>query len=1023
MNRRKLALLIARATVFVVLGVLAALFFLHPPEIQTDLIGLLGKPNTPHSAALLELSRSTEKRIQVLVEAENFDDAKTAAKIFLENLRNVPVEIDAGEFSENETASVIDFYARERFNFLSDEDRASLIAGHFDEVSARAAQLWFAPVTSPISRKIDPFGTLTRFLADLPNANGNFSLRDGFLSAKFGECEFIFIALKLPETASLADTGTTLGKLASIRVPAAKIHVSGTPLHSVSTAQKSVRELNILTALGVGFVTLLLLALFRSLRALGLAVTSISAGLLGGFFTTAAIFQNVHTFTLLFGTTLIGLAVDYTFHAYLRRGNAVIRPLCSAFATSTLAFGILVFSSFSVLKQTAVFSISGLAFVLATTLLFREKILGNAPFPPLVDRAEMFTRKTASALRFFLRKGGILLLVPFVAFGLARISFSDDIRTLYRPSQNLLQNDLLFMQVSGQKPTTRFFVSTGNSLEEILQNEEKFSPPNTRSLSAFLPSAARQHENFELQKKFYENEKLSTKLGLKNAFPSPEKFNALGADALPPALQKIFAALYHRTPQGDFSATALTTNAPDILQNDATSECFVVSPVEEISAMLVAAKRQTYALLLGAFTVLFAVLFLIFRRGSLRLWTAPLCSALTVAATLGWLGIPLSFFHLLAFFLIVGLAVDYGIFRLGETRSELAVWLSCATSALSFGLLAFTEFSLLRSFGLTLALGFVFSFLFSLFLAKDDTRETPHGNAGEWFSQKENHAGTLRLELLRFVYKTCPLCVFRTLLGAVSFSIFLASPKVRRASKKFIEILNADERSRGVPESRFSTFTHVNSFANAVFDRFDAASGNRQKLKIELAHGTPTEEFAQGGATFLCTHTGNIEIFQNIFRSHPELPIRVMNAFQEVGQNSIFFNFYKKYCARDFVKIWDVEKIDLATATALAEALGRGEFVMLAADRVSAGTPEKTIPAQLLGQEIALPKGAFSIARMLGAPIYFVACVKTSPRVYTFFAERAPEKGVSAAYARFLEKLTRAYPTQFFNFFEFFKGS
>ena len=1021
MSRKKNVLVLARAAVFVALGVLAALFFLRPPEIQTDIIGLLGTPKTTRAAALVELSRASGKRVQVLVESENFDAAKIAAKKFLEEIKSLPVEIDAGEFSQNETNEVIEFYARERFNFLSKEDRTALAAGRFDDVSERAAALWFAPVTSPVPRKIDPFGTLTRFLAELPAGNGNFSLRDGFLATEFDGKTFVLIALKLPETATLADAATTLDALAAIRIPAAKIHLSGTPLHTVSSARASVRDINVLTALGAAFVILLLVALFRSLRALALATASITAGLLGGFFATAAVFQNVHTFTLLFGTTLIGLAVDYTFHAYLRRDGSVVRPLCAAFATSALAFGILIFSSFSILKQTAVFSISGLAFVLATTLLSREKILGNAPFPPVVARAENLTRTAANGLRKFLRKGGIVLFVPFVAFGLSRISFSDDIRALYNPSAELLQKDLLFMQVSGRKPTTRFLVSTGKSLEEILQNEENSTLAGSGAISAFLPSEKRQRENFELQKNFYANETLTKKLGIAGAFPSPEKFSALDASSLPTSLRKIFNALFYDAPQGKFSATALDESvATDAVA--AETGTFVVSPVEEISEMLNAAKRQTYVLLAGAFAVLFAVLFAIFRRGVFRLWAAPFCSAITVAATLGLLGIPLSFFHLLAFFLIVGLAVDYGIFRRKGRRSELAVWLSCATSALSFGLLAFTDFSLLKSFGLTLALGFAFSFLFSLFFAEEsDEKKSARDDGSEWFLQKENHAGAWRLEILWFVYKTFPLCIFRALLAAVSFSIFAVSPKIRCASKNFRKILNAAKRANGSAESRFSAFAHVNAFADAIFDRFDATADNRQNLKIEFATKTPIDEIARGGATLLCSHVGNIEIFQNVFRDRPDLPRRVMNAFQEVSQNSIFFKFYKKHCASDLVKIWDVEKIDLATATALSDALARGEFVMMSADRVSAGAPEKTIAATLLGHEIALPKGAFSFARMLDAPIYFVACVKTAPRVYTFFAERAPEKNIAAAYAKFLEKLTRAFPTQFFNFFDFFK--
>ena len=75
---------------------------------------------------------------------------------------------------------------------------------------------------------------------------------------------------------------------------------------------------------------------------------------------------------------------------------------------------------------------------------------------------------------------------------------------------------------------------------------------------------------------------------------------------------------------------------------------------------------------------------------------------------LGWLGVPLDLFGVLAQLLLLGFGIDYGIFLLehdDDPASWLAVSLGAASTTLAFGLLALSATPALHSFGLSLLLG------------------------------------------------------------------------------------------------------------------------------------------------------------------------------------------------------------------------------------------------------------------------------------------------------------------------------
>ena len=143
-----------------------------------------------------------------------------------------------------------------------------------------------------------------------------------------------------------------------------------------------------------------------------------------------------------------------------------------------------------------------------------------------------------------------------------------------------------------------------------------------------------------------------------------------------------------------------------------------VDKVGGISAVLGSYRATMGWVVLGAYAVVFAVLFPRYRGRTWRVLAPTAAASVLAVALLGYSGQHLQLFHVLALMLLLGVGVDYGIFMQedaddGNDAPWLAVGLSAASTILSFGLLALSGTPALRAFGLTMLVGAALVWLFA----------------------------------------------------------------------------------------------------------------------------------------------------------------------------------------------------------------------------------------------------------------------------------------------------------------------
>ena len=99
---------------------------------------------------------------------------------------------------------------------------------------------------------------------------------------------------------------------------------------------------------------------------------------------------------------------------------------------------------------------------------------------------------------------------------------------------------------------------------------------------------------------------------------------------------------------------------------------------------------------------------------------------------------------------------------------------------------------------------------------------------------------------------------------------------------------------------------------------------------------------------------------------------------------------------------------------ALNAALDRHEIVSLPADRLFGS--RKTALCSFLGAPAPFPVGAYALARAKSVPLLAIFAVKTRLRHYHIIVRPCSDVG---QYAAQLEAVVRQYPTQWFNFYDF----
>ncbi|NMZ55111.1 hypothetical protein CJF40_18755 [Pseudomonas lundensis] len=655
---------------------------------------------------------------------------------------------------------------RGRLAMLSAADREQLIV-HPDAFIEQRVQALFDPFTgfSLVPSQDDWLGLTGRIQNSQPQRGAvQLDIGSGALMAHADGKQWVLLRartqgnafdLTLPmQVAALLEQSRAQAATQQVELLAA----SGL-LYAASGQQQASREITWVGGGATVGILLLLLLAFRRWRVL-LAFVPVLVGMLFGAVACVAFFGSMHVMTLVLGSSLIGVAVDYPLH-YLSKSwslkpwrswpalRLTLPGLSLSLATSCIGYLALAFTPFPALTQIAIFSAAGLvgAYLSAVCLLpalLNGVVLRPAQWP--LNVAQCLLNARQALLKKVPTPALLALLLMFCAAGLWQLNSKNDIRQWVSAPPQLMTQAQAIARITGYQPTSQFFLVRADSEQQLLERQaalserldaligkgtlqgylalnQLVSPPREQqrlraALSALprhwqpllalgVPLPALQNELAQLQA--LPEQRIDA--ALNGPLAEPWRLLWLGRDA------DGVAAMVSL--QGLNDASLLREQARDLPGVE------LVDRLGDLNSVFAATQISAAELKLLSCALIVLLLIAPFGLGgAVRIVALPLLAALCSLASLGWLGQPLTLFSLFGLLLVTAISVDYAILMReqigGAAVSLLGTLLAALTTWLSFGLLAVSSTPAVSNFGLSVSLGLAFSFILAPWAARQE---------------------------------------------------------------------------------------------------------------------------------------------------------------------------------------------------------------------------------------------------------------------------------------------------------------
>lgn len=228
-----------------------------------------------------------------------------------------------------------------------------------------------------------------------------------------------------------------------------------------------------------------------------------------------------------------------------------------------------------------------------------------------------------------------------------------------------------------------------------------------------------------------------------------------------------------------------------------------------------------------------------------------------------------------------------------------------------------------------------------------------------------------------------------------------------------------ERRHYGCLKAIWATYRNHCLFGQTVIDKFAMYAGHHFQVKY-----TGLEEYMQFCTTDkpliqLCAHIGCSEIVG--YSLH--VPKRC-NVLVYGGENAALMNYRKELFERMNMNMIPVGTED-ANIEEMVACLERGESLSVFADRFS--NPKKIVSSKLMGYDVKLARGPFSLAVNIGADVCVVTAMKEKDGSYnakiTFLdydktlSHKEQRQQLADQYTAEIENILNRYPLQWFNYF------
>ncbi|MBR4376786.1 MAG: MMPL family transporter [Spirochaetia bacterium] len=682
-----------------------------------------------------KISRNTSSSVYIFAESDDFAAAKNGAESFYDAFKDSDVfksltlYQDTGAFDELKT-----FLFEHRYQLIDDETLALLEEGKADIVAKAALSQVYSPFSFADLAHLDkdPFLLTGKNLAKYASQGaGNMFLKEGCLAAESDGKWYVMIRGAVTDSALSFSKKNGIGKVyEKIKLlekdnPAVSYFCSGVPFHSYESSSKAMKEISWITGVSLALVAMIIFFAFRSLLPMLISVANITVSLLFGLAVALVFYGKINALALVFGTTLIGVSIDYSIHWFVNR-EKIFRSLTINCISTEVSWCLLMLAPFPLLRQIALFSAAGLLCSYMIVRLVYPLFNGS-------DRCQAEERLHTPGGHLFRMAGILVIAICLIAPAVSGIRIKNNIRGMYTMSDRLMEWEKKASSVLGLGSTGEYFIVSGRGPQELLGQEEQLAAALEKekkagtlggytAITSYVPSMAKQARSYQaasllLQRSHAQLKALGFGSAAAGQFEQDYKNNAgrmVALNAVPSFMQESIDTLYLGKVGDAYYSVVFPLQVKDseALKSLADGKhIFFMSKIKDIEQELDHLTKIALSFILASYLLVFPVLFIVYRKGALRIALVPVAVILGSLAFVSTFG-GVDLFACSGIVLIFGLGLDYLVYGL-EKKTGKATLLSFITTELSFGALALSSFVPAHVFGLTVCVGLALAYLLS----------------------------------------------------------------------------------------------------------------------------------------------------------------------------------------------------------------------------------------------------------------------------------------------------------------------
>ena len=225
-------------------------------------------------------------------------------------------------------------------------------------------------------------------------------------------------------------------------------------------------------------------------------------------------------------------------------------------------------------------------------------------------------------------------------------------------------------------------------------------------------------------------------------------------------------------------------------------------------------------------------------------------------------------------------------------------------------------------------------------------------------------------------------------------------------------------------KAAWSVYVNHCLFGQVVIDKFAMYAGKRVDVEVDGMQYFNELASRDEGFLHLSSHIGNYEIAGYTLVSER----KTINAVVYAHEKATVMENRNNMFVKTNIKMITLKE-DMSHLFEIDEAVCGGDIVSFPTDRFMGQA--KCVECDFLGRPAKFPQGPFSVAAMRGLDVLAVNVMKTGAKKYHIYVtplhydKQQPRKEqirqLSQAYVAELEKRVLQYPTQWYNFFDFWK--